>query len=76
MVVSSSGQTTPLCLLAQGKDPILHIASDRVEFNKDYRLPRADQGRKSLPPSYFIIFSFPNINIQIKPDVTVALSPA
>jgi hypothetical protein len=60
--------------LAQGEDPILHIAHDRVGFNKDHNPPRADQGRKSLPSSYFFIFYLPNIYMQISPDVMLAWS--
>jgi hypothetical protein len=69
--MSSPGQRTPSCLLAQGEDLILHTVRDQAEFNIDHRPPRADQGRKSLPP-YFIIFSFLNINMQIRPGVTLA----
>jgi hypothetical protein len=48
----------------------------RVGFNKDPSLSCIDQGRKSLPSSYFIIFSLPNIYVQIKPGVTLAWSSA
>jgi hypothetical protein len=41
----------------QDEDPILHPACDRVEFNKDHCSSCVDQGRKSLPSSYFIILS-------------------
>jgi hypothetical protein len=37
------------------EDLILHPARGRVGFNKDHRLSCVDQGRKSLPSSYFII---------------------
>jgi hypothetical protein len=59
LVASSLGQTTPSRLLAQSKDSILHTTRDRLGFNKDHCPPCADQGRKSLSPSCFIIFSFP-----------------
>jgi hypothetical protein len=55
-------------LLAQGEDPFLHATRDRVEFNMDHRPPRADQGRKTLPFSYFSLFL--NINVQIRPGMT------
>jgi hypothetical protein len=35
----------------------------RVGFNKDPSLPCADQGGQSLPYSYFIVFSLPNIYV-------------
>jgi hypothetical protein len=56
--------------------PILHIARDRVEFNKDHCPPCTDQERKSLPSFYFIVFSLPNIYVQIRLGVTLAWSSA
>jgi hypothetical protein len=63
-------------LLAPDEDLILHVARGQVGFNKDHCLLCAYQGRKSLPPSYFIIFSLPNIYTQIKPCVMLAWSSA
>jgi hypothetical protein len=51
-------------LLAQGEDPILHAALDRVGFYK-YHCPHKDQG-------IFIIFDLPNIYMQIKQGVMLA----
>jgi hypothetical protein len=45
----------------------LHAAHGRVGFNKDHCPPYANQGKKSLPSSYFIIFYLPNIYMQIRP---------
>jgi hypothetical protein len=42
---------------------ILHAACGWVGFNKDASLLCIDQGRKSLPASYFIVFSLPNIYV-------------
>jgi hypothetical protein len=36
----------------------------------------ADQGRKFLLSSYFIVFSLPNTYVQIRPDVILAWSSA
>jgi hypothetical protein len=47
----------------QYEDPILHAACGRVGFNKDPSLPYTDQERKSLPASYSIDFSLPNIYV-------------
>jgi hypothetical protein len=52
-------------LLLQDEDLILHAAHDCVGFNKDRYPARADQGRKSLPSFYFIIFYLHNIYMQI-----------
>jgi hypothetical protein len=41
----------------------LHAACGRVGFNKDPSLPCTDQERKSLPASYSIDFSLPNIYV-------------
>jgi hypothetical protein len=54
----------------------LHTAHGRVGFNKVLCPPCADQGRKSLLSSYFIIFYLPNIYMQIRPGVTLARSSA
>jgi hypothetical protein len=56
----------------QYEDSILHAMCGRVGFNKDPSLSCTDQGRKSLPSSYFIVFSLPNIYVQIRPGVTLA----
>jgi hypothetical protein len=58
-------------LLAQDEDPILHATHGRVGFNKDRSSPYTDQGKKSLPSAYFIIFSLPNIYMQIRPGSMV-----
>jgi hypothetical protein len=64
--VSSPSQATTSYLLAQVEDPILHVARDRVGFNKDHcRCVQIKE--KYLPSSYFIIFSLPNIYMQIRP---------
>jgi hypothetical protein len=59
-------------LLAQDEDLIFHIMRGRVRFNKDYCPSCANQGRKSLLSSYFIIFSLPNTYMQNILDVTLA----
>jgi hypothetical protein len=59
-ITSSPGQATLSSLLAQDKDLILHTAHDEVGFNKDHCSLCADQGKKSLLSSYFIIFSLLN----------------
>jgi hypothetical protein len=74
LIALSSCQTTPLRLLAQDEDPILHVARGRVGFNKDHYPPCADQRRKSLPSSYFIIFPLSNTYMHIRLDVTLAWS--
>jgi hypothetical protein len=60
----------------QYEDPIFHASCGRVQINKDPSLSCTDQGRKSLTSSYFIVFSLPNICVQIKPGVTLAWSSA
>jgi hypothetical protein len=61
--MSSLGQATPSRLQAQDKDLILLVVCGRVGFNKGHYPSCADQGRKSLLSSYFIIFFLPNIYI-------------
>jgi hypothetical protein len=60
----------------QYEDLILHAGRGRVGFIRDPSLMCIDQGRKSLPSSYFIDFSLPNIYVQIRPGVMLAWSSA
>jgi hypothetical protein len=76
LLALSPGQTTQSHLVAQDEDPILHAAYGQVAFNKDDGEPGVDQGRKYLLSSYFIMFSLPNIYMQIRPGVTLAWSSA
>jgi hypothetical protein len=58
---SSVDETTQSCLLAHDEHLMLHVVHGQDGFNKDYGPSCANQGRKSLPSSHFIIFSLPNI---------------
>jgi hypothetical protein len=55
--VSSPGQATTSCLLAQDEDLILHATRDRVGFNKDCCPPCTDLG-KNLYLLLTLLFSF------------------